>query len=166
MSIPVTDAASFRRAASAYPTGVTVVTCAHQDGSVHGMTANSFVTVSADPPTVLIAVRRGGRMHALLSQQGRFGISVLGAQDEWLSRHFAGKPDTDSLPSYREGPEVPILCSAVAYFACHVSQTVDVHDHTLFIAHVFECAAAPLSPLLFYRSRCHACHIAPEEKKS
>lgn len=164
---------SFRRAAAAYPTGVTVVTCFDGEGGVHGMTANSFVTVSAEPPTVLVSVRRGGRMHALLSKERRYGINVLGAGDEWISRHFAGQPSAAGAPRFCapaaaevEAP-VPLLADAVAHFACRVVQTVDVHDHTLFIAAVVAWDASAEAALLFYRSRCHPCHgIASEETKS
>jgi styrene monooxygenase reductase component len=158
-------ASSFRRAASAYPTGVTVVTCFDEAGDgVHGMTANSFVTVSAEPPTVLVSVKQGGRMHALLSRQRRYGINVLGAGDEWLSRHFSGHPDAAARPRFRDGAPVPLLADAIAHFVCSVTQTVDVHDHTLFIANVLEWDASAHAALLFYRSRCHG--IASQETAS
>jgi len=132
-----------------------VVTCFDDDGGVHGMTANSFVTVSTAPPTVLVSVKQGGRMHALLSSRGRYGISVLGADDEVLSRHFAGRPDDTVCPVFHDGIEVPILRTAIAHFVCGITQRVAVHDHTLFIARVTEWAASPRPALLFYRSRCH-----------
>lgn len=106
-------------------------------------------------------------MHALLSHQRRYGINVLGADDEWLSRYFSGHPDRAAEPSFREHAAVPLLAGAVAHFVCSVTQTLDVHDHTLFIASVQEWSASPHAALLFYRSRCHPCHgIASEEASS
>jgi flavin reductase len=166
MSAPHDTPLSFRWAASAYPTGVTVVTCVDEAGRVHGMTANSFVTVSAEPPTVLVSVKHGGRMHALLSHQRSYGINVLGASDEWLSRYFSGRPDGATHPRFRAHAPVPLLADAIAHFVCSVIQTVDVHDHTLFIASVLEWDASANAALLFYRSRCHPCHVIASEETS
>jgi flavin reductase (DIM6/NTAB) family NADH-FMN oxidoreductase RutF len=150
------DALTFRRVASYYPTGVTVVTCVDGGGGVRGMTANSFVTVSVAPPTVLVSINQHGRMHALVSERGVYGVSVLRANDVVLSRHFAGTPDPAVTPEYCYTGGVPLLASAVARFACRVVRAVPVNDHTLFVAEVVACSQASESPLLFFRSRCQS----------
>jgi flavin reductase len=149
------DPSSFRRVASYYPTGVTVVTCVEGE-RVHGMTANSFVTVTLSPPTVLVSINQRGRMHALVSQHGAYGVSVLGADHGALSDHFAGKPDPAVTPEYGYLHGVPLLTSALAHFVCRVVRAIPIHDHTLFIAEVIACGQAAESPLLFFRSQCQS----------
>ncbi len=160
---PPVDSRMFRRVAGHFPTGVTVITCCAPDGTAHGMTANSFVSVSTDPPTVLVAVKHGGRMHEYIMARGEYGVSVLRAADEQLCFHFAGRPVPDLVPSFESQAGIPVLASAVATFACRVEKTIDVHDHALFVARVLSCRHAADSPLLFFNSTCHAWQAEPAE---
>lgn len=160
-SLPVVDAGRFRRAAGHFPTGVTVISCWAPDGTAYGMTANSFVSVSPDPPTVLVSVKHGGRMHEYISARGEYGVSVLRAADERLCFHFAGRPVPDLVPDFEEQAGVPVLATAVATFACRVETTIDIHDHALFVARVLSCRNAAESPLLFFNSSCHAWQAGP-----
>ena len=79
--------ASFREAASRFATGVAVLTALDEHGLVCGMTANSFVTVSLAPPTVLVSIMPG-RMHRAISATGRYCVNVLPDHGRDLSRHF------------------------------------------------------------------------------
>ena len=91
--------ASFREAASRFATGVAVLTALDEHGHVCGMTANSFVTVSLSPPTVLVSVMPG-RMHRAISATGRYCVNVLPDHGRDLSRHFASQPNTGAAPDY------------------------------------------------------------------
>ena len=102
--------ASFREAASRFTTGVAVLTALDEHGRVCGMTANSFVTVSLSPPTVLVSVMPG-RMHRAISATGRYCVNVLPEHGRDLSRHFASQPNT--------GADVLITTSSTA---CRVSR--------------------------------------------
>lgn len=158
---PPVDGPMFRRVAGHFPTGVTIISCLAPDGTPHGMTANSFVSVSTEPPTVLVSVKHGGRMHEYISTRGEYGVSVLRSADARLCFHFAGRPVPDLVPNFEHQAGVPVLAPAVATFACRVEKTIDVHDHALFVARVISCRNAAESPLLFFNSTCHAWQAGP-----
>jgi len=146
--------ASFREAASRFATGVAVLTALDEHGRVCGMTANSFVTVSLSPPTVLVSVMPG-RMHRSISATGRYCVNVLPDHGWDLSRHFASQPSTGALPDYEIVDGLPRLSGCMAWFACEVTRQVDVSDHTLIIAEVSNCDYRDTTPLVFFSSRYH-----------
>jgi flavin reductase (DIM6/NTAB) family NADH-FMN oxidoreductase RutF len=147
------DPLAFRHAASRFATGVAVLTALDSRGEVCGMTANSFVTISLSPPTVLVSVRPG-RTHEAMSASGRYGVNVLPEQAKALSRHFAGQP-RQPYRDYEIVEGLPRLSNCVAFFACEVTRTIDVSDHTLFIAEVSDCDYCDRLPLVFFSSRYH-----------
>ncbi len=147
------DPQAFRQAASRFATGVAVLTALDSRGEVCGMTANSFVTISLSPPTVLVSVK-SGRMHEAISARRRYGVNVLPEQGGALSRHFAGRL-RGADPDYEIVEGLPRLANCVAFFACEVTRTIDVSDHTLFIAEVSECDYCDDLPLVFFSSRYH-----------
>ncbi len=148
------DPVAFRQAASRFVTGVAVLTALDRRGEVCGMTANSFVSISLAPPTVLVSVKPG-RMHEAISATGRYGVNVLPEDGRELSRHFAGRPAADAIPDCEIVLGLPRLSGCVAYFACELIRTVDVSDHTLFIAEVSTCDYCDDLPLVFFSSRYH-----------
>lgn len=143
----------FRQAASRFVTGVAVLTAIDAERSVCGMTVNSFVTVSLSPPTVLVSAKPG-RVHRAISASRRYGVRVLPEEGRKLSVHFAGRP-SETEPAYELVEGLPRLAGAVAFFACEVSRSVEVSDHTLFIAEVSNCDYSQGSPLVFFSSRYH-----------
>src|SRR5262245_28921418 len=84
------DAARFRQLCGRFATGVVVITATDPDGADHGMTANSFTSVSLEPPLVSINIERAANFHAVISAAGRFAINILESGQEAVSRHFAG----------------------------------------------------------------------------
>ncbi|MDR3469739.1 MAG: flavin reductase family protein [Xanthobacteraceae bacterium] len=155
--------AAFRQAASRFVTGVTVLTALDTRGEVCGMTANSFVTVSLSPPTVLVSVMPG-RMHQAITASGRYGVNVLPEGGRGLSQHFSGRPAADASPAYDVVEDLPRLSNCVAFFACELIRIVDVNDHTLFIAEVSTCDYCDSTPLVFFSSRYHLGPGAPDEQ--
>lgn len=147
------DPLAFRAAASRFATGVTVLTALDRHGKACGMTANSFVTVSLSPPTVLVSIKPG-RTHDAVSASRRYGVNVLPEQAQALSRHFSDR-SRDSCPDHEMVEGLPRLSNCVAFFACEVVRTVDVNDHTLFIAEVSGCDHSDDLPLVFFSSRYH-----------
>lgn len=119
-----------------FATGVAVVTFdGFADGTAkrHGLTINSFTSVSLDPPLVLVAIQRSVRAHALL--HGRpFAVNVLGAEQRGLATHFAGRPHAD--PDWVEGAHAPRLAGSVSWFECTPWTEHDGGDHTLFLGKV------------------------------
>src|SRR5580658_1634974 len=82
----------FRKALGRFASGVTVITVVKEDGSVHGMTANSFCSVSLVPPQVLVCVGEKARALELLRASGRFGVTVLREDQKAFSDYFAYGP--------------------------------------------------------------------------
>jgi flavin reductase len=152
--MPRANPVAFRHAASRFVTGVTVLTALDENGDVCGMTANSFVTVSLSPPTVLVSVMPG-RMHQAISASGRYGVNILPEDARKLSRYFSGRPIEGASPDYSAPEGVPRLSGCLAFFACEVVRIVDVSDHTLFIAEVSNCDYSDNIPLVFFSSRYH-----------
>jgi flavin reductase (DIM6/NTAB) family NADH-FMN oxidoreductase RutF len=135
------DTRLLRRALGAFATGVTVVTVG--GGTPHGMTANSFTSVSLDPPLVLVCVDRSAVMHRGLLAGGLFGVSVLAAGQEGLARHFACRSRPLGLAQFadigwRPGPRTgaPLLDGALARIECALWRTYDGGDHTIFLANL------------------------------
>jgi flavin reductase (DIM6/NTAB) family NADH-FMN oxidoreductase RutF len=118
------------------------------------MTANSFVTVSLTPPTVLVSVKPG-RMHRAISASGRYGVNVLPEGGKDVSRRYSGQPGAEQCPDYHLVDDLPRLSGCIAFFACEVIRRVEVGDHTLFIAEVSTCDYHDDLPLVFFSSRYH-----------
>jgi styrene monooxygenase reductase component len=156
---PESYAANFRQAVSLFATGIAVISAPTEDDEVHGMTVNSFTSISLDPPTVMVSLK-SGRMHELLTHGGCFGISILGESQQVHSAFFSKRTMDDSPPPvFTTQATLPTLQDAMAWFECHVESTVQVHDHTLFIARVTACGKPEVSapqPLLFFASRYHS----------
>lgn len=146
------DGALYRQVMGRFATGITVITT-ELDGRVHGMTANAFMAGSLEPPMCLISVRHEAKIHALLKASGRYGVSVLSEEQQYLSNHFAGRPMPGVRPEFAALAGVRVLERAVAVVAADVVETVECGDHTLFVGHILEMQCAPKSPLLFYGGR-------------
>ena len=125
--------AELRSCLSRFPTGVCVVSVAAPHG-VHGMTVSSFVSVSLEPPLVLVSVAREARAHDLLP--GRpFCVNVLGAEQEALARRFAGL-DAPAETGWDESGIAPRLPGALAHLSCSPWRTDEAGDHTLVLGEV------------------------------
>ncbi|HEY3604903.1 MAG TPA: flavin reductase family protein [Sporichthyaceae bacterium] len=142
------DPRRFRAVMSRFATGVTVVTTPYDDG-VHAMTANGFLSVSLEPPLVLVSLGQC-RMAGLLPSTGRYGISVLAEDQRALSGHFAGRPDPTADPQFTAVDGLPFLAGAVAHIGCRVVDSHPAGDHTLFIGEVEHLAQFEARPLLFH----------------
>ncbi|HET7928084.1 MAG TPA: flavin reductase [Actinomycetota bacterium] len=141
---------AFRRTLGMFATGVTVITTTSAD-QVHGMTANAFMSVSLRPPLVLISVDGRAKMHALLNEGKRIGISVLSENQEALSDRFAGRPaGTGPEPSFDVVRETPLVEGALAHLVARVTRSYWGGDHSLFLAHVEYAHYGQGSPLLFH----------------
>lgn len=132
------DNGELRQTFGTFATGVTVVTVGGAEP--HGMTANSFTTVSLDPALVLVCVARDAIMHQALAASRVFGVSVLAAGQEDVGRYFAdskrpiGRAQFDYVDS-SPGPAtgVPLIDGAVARYECELWRGYDGGDHTIFV---------------------------------
>ena len=126
---------------------------AEQEGRTHGMTANAFVSVSLDPPLVLVSLDNRAYMHQVLPVIGRYGVSVLAEDQQQVSNHFAGRTVEGLRIRFVTRYGVPLLEGAVAHFVVEVMDVHPAGDHTLYIGRVvhFESRdSAEAKPLLFY----------------
>lgn len=143
-----------RRACGQFATGVTIVTVRDGDG-VRGMTANSFTSVSLDPPLVLVSIDLRNRTHQLVSEQGRFAVNVLAQEHRPWSDRFAGRHGDlqhqfDDVP-HRLVDGLPVLEGVTAALVCEVTAVHPAGDHSLFIGEVKQLEWAPdREPLLFH----------------
>jgi flavin reductase (DIM6/NTAB) family NADH-FMN oxidoreductase RutF len=153
------DPDEFRRSVSLFATGIVVLTCEDDDGRVHGMTVNSFTSVSLDPPTVLVSLK-AGKAHRLISRNGRYGACILHADQQRYSTYFSGQPQETLHPDFTVRGSIPTLRKCLAWFACETVDKVQIHDHTLFVANVTACGSESGVPLMFFGSRYHRSAIA------
>ncbi len=157
MSTTSLSPADFRRVVGNFTTGITVVTVEREPGQVHGMTANSFTSVSLDPLLVLVCIDQNARLLSFLKEQGRFGVSILKESQRAVSEHFA-KPLQDPEATKSLGIQfrwtasgIPLLDDALAHLACNVAAQHPAGDHTLFLGEVESMDSNPGEPLLYHR---------------
>jgi flavin reductase (DIM6/NTAB) family NADH-FMN oxidoreductase RutF len=156
------DQRRFRDALGTFATGVTIVTT-RSDELVHGMTANGFMSVSLDPALVVVSIATRARMHAVLGETGRYGVSVLACEQGHISQHFAGRPvDGREIPLI-DVAGMPLVEGALTHV---VTRVVDAHpagDHTLFIGEVEHFAHRPGDPLIFHSGGYRSLMASAEE---
>ena len=145
------DPKSFRQALGQFPTGVTIVTAAH-DGRQFGMTANSFSSVSLDPPLVLWSVARSAPSHDAFVATGAFAIHFLGAEHQELALKFAGRA-SDKFTGIAHQPGVtgaPLLTELAPIFECRTWAHYPGGDHTILVGEVVRLVERSHDPLLFH----------------
>ena len=153
------DPKAFRRVVGHYATGVTVITTVLPDGHRHAMTCNSFTSVSLDPLLVLFCAEKVARFHEAVLQTGTWAVSVLSAEHERTSSHFAvrGRDTADqfSWVPVTPGPVTgaPVLEGALAVIECRTVSTTDAGDHTVVLGEVLGASvpAPDAEPLLYYQ---------------
>ena len=148
------DARDFRNALGCFPTGVCLVTALAPDGRRVGMTANSFSSVSLEPPMVLWSLSRKASAAAVFRDAEYFAINVLAAPDAELASHFA-RSGADKFARWTErfAPGlggVPVLEGAAATFECHSRHRYYGGDHIIVIGVVERYAYRGATPLLFH----------------
>ncbi len=150
------DGLAFRRTLGHLATGVTIITTRTEDG-IHGMTANAVVSVSLNPPLILMCLDRRARMLRYVEVSGRFGINLLRENQAPISRYFARSWRSPQPPEHRfeEWAEVPYLAGSLGALSCRVTQHVDGGDHVVIIARVagIRLDDPTGEPLLFYRGK-------------
>ncbi len=146
-------ALEFRRTLGMFATGVTVITTLAGE-QVHGMTANAFMSVSLQPPLILISVDRRARMNGLLREGVRYGVSVLEESQTALSDRFAGRAvDGGPEPLFEIVHETPLVEGALAHLVARVVRSYWGGDHSLFLGQVEYVRYGEGTPLLFHGGR-------------
>lgn len=131
----VIDSRLFRTVAGKFPSGVTVITTQSADGTTHGMTANGFISVSLEPPLVLVSVGHHTRTHQYLTENERYAVSVLAHEQKHVALHFSGRPG-EQQPEYEWIEGHPFIAGSISKMLCRIVDRHPAGDHTLFIAEV------------------------------
>ena len=146
----------FRDAAGCFATGVCIVSVEHA-GGLHGMTVNSFTSVSLQPPLVLVCFNRNTRTEAAVHAAGAFAVNLLREDQGELSNRFA-RPGEDHYRGIQVEMEagVPLLPGCLAYLVCR-TDAIHVHgDHSVVVAEVIRAIPGKGAPLLFFRGKYHS----------
>ncbi len=143
------DQRSFRKALGSFLTGVTVVSTLQADGAPRGFTANSFSSVSLDPPLILVSIAKTAASYSLFVSARHFSVSVLSEGQEGVSGLFASKtPDKFTNIAWHQGQTgSPLINGAVAWFDCRAHNVVLAGDHAILIGEVIGYEHSPASPL-------------------
>ncbi len=158
------DVRQFRNALGCFATGITVVTSVGLDGELLGFTANSFNSVSLDPPLVLFSLDRGAYSLKAFEAAGVFAINILREDQQAISAAFAralaNKWDGVRTEAWETGS--PILLDALANFDCETTSMHDGGDHVIFVGRVLRLrAVADARPLLYFRGAYRQLNDAP-----
>jgi 3-hydroxy-9,10-secoandrosta-1,3,5(10)-triene-9,17-dione monooxygenase reductase component len=158
------DPKQFRAALGSFATGVTIVTTHSKNGEDIGVTANSFNSVSLDPPLVLWSLAKNAMSLQAFSESGYFTVHILTAAQDALSNLFAkrGIDKFASLNISRGIGNTPLLPDCAARFQCRTEFRYEGGDHVIFVGHVEEFEYNNHSPLLFHGGKyAHAVRIDP-----
>lgn len=151
----------FRAALGMFATGVTIVTASTAEGKLVGLTANSFNSVSMDPPLVLWSLSRNAGSMAAFSTGSHYAVNILSASQQDLARQFAS-PVADRFAGvqYTLGATgAPLITGAAATFECFNRSQYEEGDHVIFVGEVERCAReGGASPLLFHGGKFYAEH--------
>ena len=149
----IPDTELFREVFGHFASGVAVITSAAHTGA-GGMTANALCSLSLDPLLALVCFQEDARTLPIVREARRFGVNVLGAEQEHLAGVFASKvPEEEKLESvehtFVEG--VPIIAQALAWAVCDLRDLVAGGDHTIAIGEVIAMGHGEGEPLIWYR---------------
>jgi 3-hydroxy-9,10-secoandrosta-1,3,5(10)-triene-9,17-dione monooxygenase reductase component len=152
----IVDTRLFRDVMGRFVTGITLVTV-YEDGYPHGMTVNSFTSVSLDPALILVCLDKNATTTDVVQRTGRFAVNILSADQEHLARQFADDENErdrfKGLTYTLSDEETPILNDVLGFLSCTVKDAVDGGDHVIFIAEVADLAHDDddRKPLAYYR---------------
>ncbi len=168
MQLEVSDHEAFRAVMSRYATGVVVVSVCTA-GIDHAMTANSFTSVSLDPPLVLVCIDKSSRFHQAVIGADAWAVSILGEPAHRAARWFAtrGRPLDDQFAGFparrAETTGALVLSDAQAVVECRTEAVHPGGDHDILVGRVVSLALAQeeTNPLLFYRHGFRSLAVGP-----
>jgi len=156
---PAFDVIEFRRALGSFLTGVTIVTTIGAEGEPRGFTANSFTSVSLEPPLVLVCIAKKALGHQAFSTSRGFAINILSEDQRAASGIFASKAaDKFAAVAWQPGQTGnPVIDGSVAVFDCDMEQLVDAGDHSILIGRVHDFTHSSAQPLGY----CRGTYVTP-----
>lgn len=157
------DARTLRDALGCFATGITIVTTMAPDGTPVGLTANSFTSVSLDPPLLLVCIANSAGSAPVLREAAHFGVNVLQIGQQPASNRFAGRgEDRFAATPWTPGETgVPLLDGALGSFECRRHAVHDGGDHFILVGEVVRAQFEPRrDPLLYFRGKYRRLHFA------
>jgi len=155
ISDPMTDAEkrALRNAFGGFATGVTVVTTREADGTPRGFTANSFTSVSLDPPLLLVCIAKTAHSCDTFCTSDHFAVNVLSETQKDMSGLFASQsPDKFEQAEWVAGAnDMPLLPDSLCTFVCARHEAVDAGDHVVLIGRVVDHATVDAPPLGYHK---------------
>lgn len=132
-------------------TGVTVVTTIDEDGKPRGLAANSYASISLDPPLVLVSVQKTSSTYPALFRSGHFGINILSNEQHDTVRTFASKtPDKFANIEWHAGPNgVPMIDGSAASLEAEIKERFQAKTHTIFVGRVRHAEVADVDPMIY-----------------
>lgn len=157
------DARTFRDALGCFATGVTIITAMDAGGNPIGLTANSFTSVSLDPPLLLVCIANNASTAAVLRDAECFAVNVLQIGQQPTSNRFAGKGEDRFANTPWEVGEfgTPVLTGSLSSFECARDAVHDGGDHFILVGRVLKAMFEPRrDPLLYFRGKYRRLHFA------
>jgi flavin reductase (DIM6/NTAB) family NADH-FMN oxidoreductase RutF len=147
-------ASLYRRTCSLFATGVTVITTVDGNGHPHGMTVNSFSSVSLDPPLVLVCIDLKNAILGHFLTSACFAVNILAEHQEDVSRRFSSAAERrfhgmDWSPGVSG---VPLLAGVLAHMECALAKTFEAGDHAMLVGEVRQAWYREGKPLVYFRS--------------
>jgi flavin reductase (DIM6/NTAB) family NADH-FMN oxidoreductase RutF len=147
---------ALRRAMRHWVTGVSIVT-SRLGETAHGMTVNSFVSISLDPPVVAVTMNTTARTHQLVDESGIFAVTVLGLAQQPLAELFAGRSEGHGdrftgLETFSLVTGAPLLVGGIAFLDCRVIHRHPLERSTLFLGEVLavQSVVEEVAPLVYH----------------
>lgn len=155
ISTTVPDTGALRDALGTFATGVTIVTAVMPTGEPIGFTANSFTSVSLDPPLILVCIAKSAAGYNAFTSTGAFCVNVLAHHQRDLSGTFArrGVDKFEDVSWHQADTGSPILSGSAGYFDCETYQVVEAGDHAILIGRVVGFDANDDAPLCYHRGK-------------
>jgi flavin reductase (DIM6/NTAB) family NADH-FMN oxidoreductase RutF len=150
------DQREFTRACARFATGVTIASVRDGAGTPHGLTVNSFTSVSLEPPLILICLGHAVTVIDYFKDAAHFGISILSEEQRPMSDRFAekGHDRFDGIPWHPGATGVPLLTGAVATIECAPVHRFTAGDHDIFVGEVLHTQVRDgARPLIYFASR-------------
>ena len=156
------DPRTLRDALGCFATGVTVVTCLDPAGEPVGLTANSFTSVSLDPPLLLVCIGKQAASAKAMTAASHFAVNVLQTGQQPASIRFATRHEDRFGPNDWSPGEygAPVLGDSLSVFECERHAVHDGGDHHMLVGHVLKASFDPtVDPLLYFRGSYRRLHF-------
>jgi len=148
------DRDEFRRACARFATGVCVLTACTHDGALHGLTVNSFTSLSLDPPLVMAAIAAASMQTEAFERADFFAVNILAEDQQHLSAHFSIRQEGRFQGiAWRPGTTgAPVFEDTLGAIECKAIQRFDAGDHRVLVGEAVAAAIREGRPLVYFRS--------------